>query len=106
MYKIKNDKFQKSRGGTSCILDVRCDHCAGHVCYYQKKRPRLTQAYVICRMINLQPTGESLLCAGCQRLLGVRVIWQKEDRPAYRLFAGAVTKKIISRDQLSRSNLE
>lgn len=39
--------------------------------------------------------GKSLVCGKCKHLLGVRYIYEKEKRPAFRLFEGAVTKKIV-----------
>jgi len=33
--------------------------------------------------------------AKCKRLLGIKYIYEKEKRPAYRLFVGAVVKKIV-----------
>ena len=35
-----------------------------------------------------------LTCPACKELLGVPMIYKKEDRLAYRLFVGSVAKKI------------
>ncbi len=40
-------------------------------------------------------TAKELRCPECKELLGVHMIYKKEDRPAYRLFVGAVGKKIV-----------
>jgi len=42
----------------------------------------------------------NLECPKCKTLLGVPIIYKKENRPAIRLFAGAVGKKIISSKEL------
>lgn len=39
--------------------------------------------------------AKELRCPDCKELLGVHMIYKKEDRPAYRLFVGAVEKKIM-----------
>ena len=52
------------------------------------------------RFINLVPSGGTLLCQSCGRELGSEITYKKEDRPAYRLFAGAVHKKIIAANKL------
>ncbi len=38
----------------------------------------------------------ALVCRGCKELLGVPMIYKKEKRLAFRLFVGAVTKKIVA----------
>jgi hypothetical protein len=48
------------------------------------------------RFIGYSPVGEDLVCVQCNRILGTMISYEKEDRPAYRLYAGAVTKKIVS----------
>jgi len=98
MYKIKNDRYQKTRGGYSQILDIICEHCGHHICFYQKDGPGSLRRMYADRMIDLQLDGKILACNNCQRELGVRIIWQKEDRPAYRLFVESVKKKRVSKE--------
>lgn len=99
MYQFKNDKFKKSRG-KSRVLDVRCDHCETHLAYYQKDGPGMLKRMYVDRFIDSKPGGKELTCKQCERTVGVLINYKKEDRPAYRLFAGAVTKKIISKNEL------
>jgi hypothetical protein len=101
MYKFKNDSYQKSRGGTSRVLDVSCEHCNNHVAYYQKDGPGVLKRVYVDRFIDIVPSGNNLVCMNCKRQLGTLIDYKKEERPAYRLFVGAVTKKIVSRDNLS-----
>lgn len=100
MYRIKNDKFRKARGGYSRILDITCEHCDHHVCYYQKDGPGTLRRMYVDRMIDVRPAGPILACDNCQRDLAVRIMWQKEDRPAYRLFVEAVKKARVARESL------
>ena len=101
MYKFKKDKFHKTRGGTSRVLDVTCDHCNEHVTYYQKDGPGMLKRMYVDRFIDIKPSGDKLNCQSCQRELGILINFAKENRAAYRLFAGAVNKKIISQNKLS-----
>ncbi|MFO0881830.1 MAG: hypothetical protein U0491_00010 [Candidatus Saccharimonadales bacterium] len=39
--------------------------------------------------------GKFLSCSHCGKELGLYFIYEKEKRPAYRLFAGAIAKKIV-----------
>lgn len=44
--------------------------------------------------------SNKLICPKCNRLLGIRIIYEKENRPAYRLFVGAVSKKIVKAEKV------
>jgi hypothetical protein len=46
---------------------------------------------------------KELRCPSCKELIGLRMIYKKEQRFAYRLFAGAITKKIVSAHNRIRS---
>jgi len=100
MYKFQKDKYQKNRGGTSRVLDVLCEHCKKHVTYYQKDGPGLLKRMYVDRFIDIKPISDEIVCSGCKRQLGILVNYRKENRPAYRLFAGSVSKKIISQNKL------
>lgn len=101
MYKVQNDKYRKSRGGTSRILAVSCEGCGSHLTYYQKDGPGTLKRMYVDRFIDTRPTGSELVCKSCGRVLGVLITYKKEDRSAYRLFAGSVTKKIVRRDSIA-----
>ena len=101
MYKFKRDGYQKSRGGSSRILDISCEHCTQHVTYYQKDGPGMLKRMYVDRFIDLTPTDKNLLCQSCDRILGVLFNYEKENRPAYRLYAGSVTKKITAASKLA-----
>jgi len=100
MYKFKHDRYQKNRGGSSRVLDVTCDHCEGHVAFYQKDGPGILKRMYVDRFIDVKPSGKSLTCPHCDRELGQEMTYKKEDRAAYRLFAGAVHKKVIALSKL------
>jgi hypothetical protein len=97
MYTFKKDRYQQARGGTSRILDISCEGCGHHVAFYQKDGPGILKRMYVDRCINEQPNGADLVCAACDRIIGHRIHYKKEDRAAYRLYVGAVKKKIISR---------
>ena len=95
MYRFKNDKFQKSRGGNSRVLDVCCKSCKEHIAYYQKDGPGLLKRVYVDRFIDINPNTPELVCKSCERILGSLIDYKKENRPAYRLYVGAVSKKIV-----------
>ena len=98
MHILKNDKYKKSRGGYSRILDICCESCSVHLTYYQKDGPGVLKRMYVDRFVDVKPVGKNLNCTNCNKLLGVLINYEKENRPAYRLFVGAVTKKIVSQN--------
>jgi hypothetical protein len=91
---MKNDSFSHARGGWSRILEVACEGCESRVCFYQKDGPGPLKRMYVDRMINLNPHNNELTCSNCERVLGIRMTYKKENRPAYRLFQDSVKKKI------------
>lgn len=93
---IKKDKYKKARGGYSRLLQISCQKCGKQVCQYQKDGSgNLRRMYIDRISANRVPvSGKNFNCpAG--HLLGVKIIYEKEKRLAFRLFVDAVIKKII-----------
>ncbi len=101
--KFQSDKYKKARGGKSRWLQIFCEKCEELLVKYQKDGPGILKRMYLDRMMGVD-TGkwlkENLVCSKCETVLGVPIIYKKEDRPAIRLFAGAVGKKIISSKDL------
>lgn len=102
---FKNDSYKKSRGGYSRLLEISCTLCNTIVCRYQKDGPGIlkrmyldrissSEKYAGLAMMSLKDI-QNLTCPKCSEILGVPMIYKKEDRTAYRLFVGSVAKKII-----------
>jgi hypothetical protein len=103
---LKNDRYKKVRGGYSRLLDISCAHCGTHLCYYQKDGPGILKRMYIDRIHeltsgSLDTTSSEktphLICSKCKQHIGVPIVYQKENRLAYRLFIGAVSKKIAKK---------
>ncbi len=92
--KLQNDTYKKARGGSSRLLDISCAKCGCHICLYQKDGPGHLKRMYVDRMSGLEfDVPDNLRCPSCQELLGMRMIYKKEERAAYRLLPGAVAKK-------------
>jgi hypothetical protein len=104
MYKFKRDNYQKNRGGTSRILDVSCGQCDHHITFYQKDGPGILKRMYVDRFIDFVPSGSILLCQSCGSELGNEMTYKKEDRPAYRIYAGAVHKRIIAANKIPQKH--
>jgi len=94
--KLKHDKFRKNRGGYSRLLEIKCEKCEELLCYYQKDGPGPLKRMYIDRIAKTYAdAGKKLICHKCGHILGVRYIYEKEKRLAFRLFEGSVKKKIV-----------
>lgn len=103
---FKTDKFRKNRGGHSRWLLLSCEKCKHPFSHYQKDGPGILKRLYVDRMVGAKDlTEKQLTCKKCKTVLGVRMTYKKEDRTAYRLFAGAVEKKIVKGGEMSNSAL-
>jgi len=102
---IRKDKYRKTRGGYSRILNLSCENCKVHICNYQKDGPGILKRLYLDRIseskkysgLESNPIKEipNLICDKCNKVLGVPYIYDKEKRLSFRLFVGAIHKKII-----------
>ena len=93
---LKDDKFKRNRGGHSRLLDITCAKCKEHLFYYQKDGPGILKRLYLDRISGNKENKKQLVCDNCSKFLGVWYIFKKEKRPAYKLFVGSVSKKIVS----------
>lgn len=93
---FKNDKYKKVRGGYSRLLKISCQKCGEHICIYQKDGPGNLRRMYIDRISGAKvPISKKDLSCPKGHLLGVKIIYEKEKRPAFRLFVDSIIKKII-----------
>ncbi|MFZ2226810.1 MAG: hypothetical protein WA064_01730 [Candidatus Moraniibacteriota bacterium] len=94
--KIINDKYKKSRGGYSRILHISCQKCGAPICHYQKDGPGNLRRMYVDRILEpkISLTKKDFSCSN-GHLIGVRIVYRKENRPAFRLFVDSVIKKIV-----------
>lgn len=93
--KFKQDKFRRVRGGYSRLLEIRCEKCNEILCYYQKDGPGPLKRMYIDRIAKTYvDVGKKFVCHKCGYIIGIHYIYEKEKRPAFRLFEGSVKKKI------------
>ncbi len=92
---FKSDKFKKNRGGYSRWLMLHCEKCKHELFAYQKDGPGILKRLYLDRISLKMNAARNLVCSGCKSILGIPIVYEKEKRPAFRLFAGAVGKKIV-----------
>ncbi len=94
--KIIKDKFKRNRGGYSRLLNISCSKCKTGVCHYQKDGPGILKRMYLDRISESKfEPSKQLVCPKCKQVLGIKYVYEKEKRPAYRLFVGAISKLII-----------
>lgn len=92
---FKNDKYKKARGGYSRQLKISCQKCGEYICSYQKDGPGNLRRMYLDRISDpkVSITKKDFSCPK-GHLLGVKIIYEKEKRLAFRLFVDSVVKKI------------
>jgi hypothetical protein len=93
---FKNDKFRRTRGGYSRLLNITCEKCGAEICRYQKDGPGALRRMYIDRILDCKVSidKKELVCPK-QHLLGIKIVYEKENRPGFRLFVDAVKKPIV-----------
>lgn len=103
-FEFKKDKFKKSRGDWSRLLNIYCRKCNSLVTIYQKDGPGNLRRLYLDRIfapeglinLNLKKIEgiTQFRCKKCTEVLGTPYIYEKENRKAFRLYVDAITKKI------------
>ena len=93
---LKRDKFKHARAGLSRLYVISCQKCDSKICYYQKDGPWTLMRMYIDRIFEpkVSLAGKSLVCPK-GHILAHRMIYEKENRPAFRLFVESISKKIV-----------
>jgi len=101
---FKKDRYSKNRGGNSRFLDVSCNTCNNHIALYQKDGPgRLLRMYIdrifapaTLAKFKLKCSKKdlpNLQCSSCGTLIGIPMVYELENRLAFRMIHGSFTKK-------------
>ncbi|MBI5045320.1 MAG: hypothetical protein HZC02_05350 [Candidatus Levybacteria bacterium] len=103
--KFKSDKYKKSRGGYSRLLDIQCGKCGRHLLLYQKDGPGILKRMYLDRIFESDKYSglensslksiPQLICSECKTIIGIPFIYEKENRLAFRLFVGGIVKRIV-----------
>lgn len=103
-FSLKRDKYRKFRGGYSRFLEIHCEKCGKFLTLYQKdgpgplKRMYLDRIFSPRSLTDLEKTHlkniPNFICPQCKQLIGIPYVFKKERRLAFRLFEGAIIKKI------------
>lgn len=102
---FKKDSYRIARGGRSQFIDLSCDRCGKSIAVYQKDGPGPLKRMYVDRIVGPELLVRSLEkvkttkkmpmfnCPSCKEELGVPMIYEKEERLAYKLFQSVLVKK-------------
>lgn len=110
MFKHKNDKYRKVRGGKSIFLEIHCSQCEGAVLIYQKDGDGALMRCYLNRIFS-PPEYErlqyqaglrlkeipNLKCPHCHQLIGTPMI-HNDGRFAFRLKPGSFKKQVLKKE--------
>lgn len=107
-FRIRRDRFYKTRGGTATLLRIQCSRCASEVCVYQKDgNGQLLRLYwdrvLVSRCSAAHEPGATrddmtpLACNTCGLLIGIPMVYIREDRLAWRLSPGSIRRTRLRR---------
>lgn len=98
---FKNDAYRKARGNYSRLLTIYCGQCGKAICLYQKdgheyllKRMYTDRILAPEELVQKITTMKNLDCPYCHTTIGIRYIYEKENRPAFLMQKGKFTKKV------------
>jgi hypothetical protein len=96
-FKIKNDRYAKTRGGNSKLLFIICSNCSQPLMIYQKDGPgKLMRCYtdrIVWSANHTDKHTDLLLCSSCDSIIANHMIYKPENRPAYRLIPNSIEIK-------------
>lgn len=104
-YQPKKDRYSKARGGNFRFINIVCSVCSAHVALYQKDGPgALLRMYVdrifappTLAALQNQVGGKkdlpNLQCTKCGALIGTPMVYDPENRLAFRMVPGSFSKK-------------
>ena len=88
------DEFSQNRGGTSVMYTLACEKCDAVLGDYQKDGPGpLKRLYVDRLQSAVAPAYTPMhvwACHACHRPLAIAMVYAKETRPCWTLFAHTV----------------
>ncbi len=102
---LKKDRYVNARGGNSQFLDLYCSGCKQHLALYQKDgRGSLIRLYLdrifapkelsdLCFQGLGKNTMPNLKCPNCGLLIATPMVYEPEQRLAFRLVRGSFSKK-------------
>ena len=95
-FKIKKDSYLKSRDNNVKFLYISCGKCNEPVIIYQKDGIGNLYRFYYDRIVwppNLTETHTKLLiCPRCKQIIANHMIYEQENRDAYRIIPGTIHK--------------
>lgn len=96
---LKKDKYSRSRGGNSALYSLSCANCGEFLLVYQKDGIGNMIRLYVDRISDCRSLAEfqqakrkadlpTLKCAKCSSIIGIPMVYESENRLAFRLMRG------------------
>lgn len=99
-FKLTHDRYSNARPGQSRFYNLYCARCRHHVCLYQKDGTgmlvRLYKKRIMAPTNLLKPNAKEIRCPHCKVFLAAHYIYDKEQRSAYLVQAGAIVRRVTT----------
>jgi hypothetical protein len=105
-FKFKKNTYTRKRGAPAMLM-ISCALCGHYLMSYQKDGPGPLKRCYLDRIHHPEylekrqydvfdkKTALKLMCEACQAVIGIPIIYEKEDRPAYYMNVGSFTAKKV-----------
>ncbi len=105
-YKPRQDVYTKARGGWSTLLSIFCAKCKRNNFLYQKDGPGELKRMYLDKVIAPESFAkklsthakitdvDNLSCTNCGHLMATPMIYEKENRLAYKVVQGGMIEQI------------
>ncbi|MDR3125501.1 MAG: hypothetical protein LBU20_00270 [Candidatus Nomurabacteria bacterium] len=104
-HSFRRDKYLSARGGSAQFYLIRCAKCREIVALYQKDgQGRLFRLYLDrivepkslldkISTVRDKKSMPNLVCESCQALIGIPMVYERENRLAFRLVHGSIVRE-------------
>ncbi len=102
---LKSDQYRKARGWYSRLFKIYCKRCDTEILTYQKDGSGILERLYLDRIVAPKKLAHlhtislskipNLMCTKCGSWLAAPYVYKKEKRNAYKLFVGAISKKMV-----------
>ena len=76
------------------MYKLYCEKCGEFICKYQKDGPGIIKRLYIDRMSETKMSDNKDLYCIKKHHIGSKFIYEKGNRPAYRIYAGSIIKSL------------
>lgn len=92
-----SDKYTKGRGSFSKQVAIKCVNCSEIIFNYQKEGNGAIEKLFLDSILDnfIVKKKAKLTCPKCEKVLGVRFVFGKDKKMAFKVYPGAIYYRIF-----------